>query len=42
MKINAGLMEVREKTNHVFLGIAFVGLSYPLLGIAGGPTKLYN
>ena len=36
MKINAGLTKVREKITYVFLGIAFLGLTYPLLGISEG------
>jgi len=40
MKFNAGLTKVREKITYVFLGIAFLGLTYPLLGISeGGPTR---
>ena len=32
MKIDAGWMKVRGKIAYVFLGIAFLGLTYPLLG----------
>jgi len=41
MKIDVGLAKVREKITYVFLGIAFLGLTYPLLGIfeGGGPPR---
>ena len=42
MKIDARLTKVRAKITYVFLGIAFFGLTYPLLGILegrGGPMR---